>query len=265
MAFISVPLTRIRLKFHLAGEGARLYGSNIPYAFFLGAEWSEIAETYYIPNPTISPNNEVVDVNGFGNSLFFKFPAGTNLGGGIQAFMSSATSATYGEIKIAQSSIYSNYSSPYVNNCATFEPRSLAGVTSFGAGGVGRNDIWWDYENYYPGGFELVVNSKSAGYYRGISDQCGITPGITTCRVNGNGPDGTNTTTYFEDGGTVGNLSIFIPWKDILAVTAIFVYFVAGDPGGGTPPPPPPPPPPAEPPPPPPGPPPAKPPAGGTQ
>jgi hypothetical protein len=71
------------------------------------------------------------------------------------------------------------------------------------------------------------VNSKSSGRYRGISDQCGITPGVSTCFVNGNGPDGTSGTTYFEDGGSVGDLSVFIPWKDILAVEAIFVYFIS--------------------------------------
>jgi hypothetical protein len=144
--------------------------------------------------------------------------------------MSDSTSTTYGEIKVPNSPFHSNYTSIYVSSCGSFNPRSLAGVTDpggTGLGGAGRFDIWWDFENYYPGGFELVVNSKSSGRYRGISDQCGITPGVSTCFVNGNGPDGTSSTTYFDDAGSVTDLSIFIPWKDILAVEAIFVYFIA--------------------------------------
>jgi hypothetical protein len=231
MAIVSVPTARVRLAFHLCGTGAVLSGSATPYAFFpREIRWPNVAEEQYIPNPTTSPTDETVFVDGFGNSLFFNFPTGTNLGGGIQAFMGDATSATYGEIKVPNSSIHDNYTSIYASNCSTFNPRSLAGTVDplgTGLGGAGRSDIWWDFENYYPGGFELIVNSKSSGRYRGISDQCGITPGVSTCFVNGNGPDGTSSTNYFEEAGSVGDLSIFIPWKDILAVEAIFVYFIS--------------------------------------
>lgn len=227
MAIISVPTARVALGFHLCGTGAVLSGSSTPYAFFpIEIRWPNVAENQYIPNPS----TENVFVNGFGDSLFFNFPTGSNLGGGIQAFMSDSTSTTYGEVKIPNSTIHNNYTSIYVSNCGSFNPRSLAGVTDpggTGLGGAGRFDIWWDFQTNYPGGFELVVNSKSSGRYRGISDQCGITPGVSTCFVNGNGPDGTSGTTYFEDGGSVGDLSVFIPWKDILAVEAIFVYFIS--------------------------------------
>ena len=228
MAIVSVPTTRVRLAFHLCGTGAVLSGSASPYAFFpLETRWPNVAENQYIPNPS----TENVFVDGFGDSLFFNFPTGSNLGGGIQAFMSDSTSTTYGEIKVPNSPFHSNYTSIYVSSCGSFNPRSLAGVTdpgSTGLGGAGRSDIWWDFENYYSGGFELVVNSKSSGRYRGISDQCGLSStNPTDYRINLHGPDGTTGTTYFDDAGSVTNLSIFIPWKDILAVEAIFVYFVA--------------------------------------
>jgi hypothetical protein len=235
MAIISVPTARVALGFHLCGTGAVLSGSVSPYAFFpLEVRWPNVAENQYIPNPS----TENVFVDGFGDSLFFNFPTGSNLGGGIQAFMSDSTSAAFGEVKIPNSTIHNNYTSIYVSSCGSFNPRSLAGVTDIGAtglGGAGRFDIWWDFESNYPGGFELIVNSKvfgsNSGAYLGISDQCGITPGISTCFVNGNGPDGTNTTTYFNDStAPVTDLSILIPWKDILAVEAIFIYFVSGDP-----------------------------------
>jgi hypothetical protein len=233
MAIISVPTSRVALGFHLCGQGAVLSGSSTPYAFFADAEWPQIAENFYIPDPTVFPNDQTIGVAGFGNSLFFNFPTGSNLGGGIQAFMGDATSFTYGEIKIPDSRAgYAIYSSPYVNDCGTFEPRSLTGVTSFGLGGVGRFDIWWDPENNYPGGFELIVNSKSSGKYRGISDQClASSTNPLDYSINGNGTDGnpiTNFNTYFVDGGgAVTDLVITIPWKDILAVEAIFVYFIS--------------------------------------
>lgn len=238
MAIISVPTARVALAFHLAGGGAVLSGSASPYAFFLvplAAEWPGIT-TQYIPDPLVSPNDVRVDVDGFGNSLFFNFPTGSNLGGGIQAFMANEASSNFGEAKVDTSRIDNAYMSIYVSNCGTFNPRSLAGTANNPSGrrGSGGFDIWWDFENNYPGGFELTVNSKvfggRIGHYVGISDQCGIIPGVTTCFINGNGPDGTPSSTYFVDGGgSVTDLVVTIPWKDILAVEAIFVHFVQGD------------------------------------
>jgi hypothetical protein len=238
MAIVSVPTGRVALSFHLAGGGAVLSGSTSPYAFFLvplAAEWPGIT-TQYIPDPLVSPNDVRVDVDGFGNSLFFNFPTGSNLGGGIQAFMANLESSNYGEAKVDASRIDNAYMSIYVSNCGTFNPRSLAGTANNPSGrrGSGGFDIWWDFENNYPGGFELTVNSKvfggRIGHYRGITDQCGVAPSILNCRINGNGPDGTPSTTYFDDGGSATDRVVTIPWKDILAVEAIFVHFVEGDP-----------------------------------
>lgn len=243
MAIVTVPTSFVALGFHLSGQGAVLSGSATPYAFFGDVVWPDIAAIQYNPDPTNSPNDQTVGIDGFGNSLFFTFPTGSNLGGGIQAFMADLEASNYGEIKIpnARRSAHTNYTSPYVSNCGTFNPRNLSGVVSFGDGGVGRFEIYWDYETYYPSGFELVVNSKvfggKIGFYRGVSDVCGLTGTQLTLaenfKINGNGPDGTPVTSlnsYINDGGAQTDLSIFIPWKDILAVEAIFVYFIEGDP-----------------------------------
>ena len=240
MSAITIPTSRIQLKHHLSGQGAVLPGTSTPYAFFpIEIRWPSIAENQYIPDLTqFSANDQTQDVSGFGNSLFFDFETNIGLAGGIQAFMVNSLAYTYGEIKIPRSKIHNNYTSIYVSNCGTFNPRSLAGVSgnANSLGGCGRFDIYWDYLNNYSSGFEIVVNSKSSGRYRGISDQCGVTPTIENCSINGNGPDGTpvnSLNTYFSDGGTVGDLTVTIPWNDINNVRAIFVHFIEADSGGG--------------------------------
>lgn len=236
MSVITIPTSKIALGNHLSGQGAVLPTSSTPYAFFpIEIRWPNIAENQYIPDLTqFSANDQTQDVSGFGNSLFFDFETNIGLAGGIQAFMVDSLAYTYGEIKIPRSKIHNNYTSIYVSNCGSFNPRSLAGVLgNDGLGGCGRFDIYWDYSNNYSSGFEIVVNSKSSGRYRGISDQCGVAPTIENCRINGNGPDGTSSTTYFEDGGSVSDLTITIPWNDINNVQAIFVHFIEADSGGG--------------------------------
>jgi hypothetical protein len=246
MAIITIPTSRVALGFHLCGQGAVLSGSipPSPYAFFSDVIWPGVAEVQYNPDPSfLASNDQTIDVSGFGNSLFFNFPTGSNLGGGIQAFMANLESYNYGEIKIsnARRTAHTNYTSPYVSNCGTFNPRNLNGVVSFGDGGVGRFEIYWDYETYYPGGFELTINSKvfggKIGFYRGVSEVCGLTGTDLNLdqnfKINGNGPDGTPVgafNTYRNDGAAQTDLVITIPWKDILAVEAIFVYFIEGDP-----------------------------------
>jgi hypothetical protein len=239
MSVITIPTSKIALGNHLSGTGAVLAGSSTPYAFFpIEIRWPNIAENQYIPDLTLGgSNDQTQNVSGFGDSLFFEFETNIGLAGGIQAFMANSLSFTYGEIKIPRSKIHNNYTSIYVSNCGTFNPRSLAGVlNNTGLGGCGRFDIYWDYLNNYSSGFEIVVNSKSSGRYRGISDQCGVSPSIENCSINGNGPDGTPVSsfnTYFSDGGTVSDLTITIPWNDINNVTAIFVHFIEADSGGG--------------------------------
>lgn len=239
MSVIRIPTSKIALGNNLAGTGAVLTSSLSPYAFFpIEIRWPNVAENQYIPDLTLGgSNDQTQNVSGFGDSLFFSFETNIELAGGIQAFMVDSLAYTYGEIKIPRSKIHSNYTSIYVSNCGSFNPRSLAGVLGNGGlGGCGRFDIYWDYLNNYSSGFEIVVNSKSSGRYRGISDQCGVAPTIENCSINGNGPDGTavnSFNTYFSDGGTVSDSTITIPWKDINNVQAIFVHFIEADGGGG--------------------------------
>lgn len=236
MSVIKIPTARIALGNNLSGTGAFLTSSLTPYAFFpIEIRWPNIAENQYIPDLTSGgSNDQTQNVSGFGNSLFFDFQTNIELAGGIQAFMVDSLAYTYGEIKIPRSKIHNNYTSIYVSNCGTFNPRSLAGVSDpdlTGLGGCGRYDIYWDYLNNYSSGFEIVVNSKSLGRYRGISDQCSVASSLTPedYSINGNGPDGTPVSsfnTYFSDGGSVSDLTITIPWKDINNVQAIFVHFI---------------------------------------
>lgn len=241
MSVITIPTAKIQLGRHLSGTGAVLAGSSTPYAFFpIEIRWPNIAENQYIPDLTLGgSNDQTQNVSGFGNSLFFDFETNIGLAGGIQAFMVNNLAYTYGEIKIPRSKIHNNYTSIYVSNCGSFNPRSLAGVLgNDGLGGCGRFDIYWDYLNNYSSGFEIVVNSKSSGRYRGISDQCSVASSTNPLdySINGNGPDGTPVSsfnTYFSDGGTVSDLTITIPWNDINNVSAIFVHFIEADSGGG--------------------------------
>jgi len=235
MSVITIPTSKIALGNHLSGTGAVLAGSSTPYAFFpIEIRWPNIAENQYIPDLTLGGSNDQTQfVDGFGTSLFFDFETNIGLAGGIQAFMVDSLAYTYGEIKIPRSKIHNNYTSIYVSNCGTFNPRSLGGVSgNFDAlGGCGRFDIYWDYLNNYSSGFEIVVNSKSLGRYRGISDQCSVAASTNPLdySINGNGPDGTPVSgfnNYFYDAGTVSDLTIPIPWNDINNVEAIFVHFI---------------------------------------
>jgi len=235
MSVITIPTSKIALGNHLSGRGAVLAGSSTPYAFFpIEIRWPNIAENQYIPDLTLGGSNDQTQfADGFGTSLFFDFETNIGLAGGIQAFMVNSLAYTYGEIKIPRSKIHNNYTSIYVSNCGTFNPRSLGGVSGYfdALGGCGRFDIYWDYLNNYSSGFEIVVNSKSLGRYRGISDQCSVAASTNPLdySINGNGPDGnpvSSFNTYFSDGGDVYDLTITIPWNDINSVQAIFVHFI---------------------------------------
>lgn len=209
MATIAVPTTRIRLGYHLCGTGAS------PSPFHMQQNriyrWPTVFENQYVPEPT-SAERQLV--SSFGQSAFFDFAGGTNFAGGIMVRMSQ--NYTYGEVKIPDSQFHMGYGSPAYN----------ASV------GWGYWDIYWDYDTNYSSGFQIMVNSGTAGgAYRGISDSPSATPSISTMKINGHGPDGTSGTTYFDDGGSVTNLLIEIPWADINAVDNIYVYF-SDDPGG---------------------------------
>lgn len=207
MASRAVPTSRIRLGFHLCGQGVFEQVSGYQWPFiFSGNEFGTPGQ--YVPVPT---NAEKTFVSSFGQSAFFDFAAGTNFAGGIKVRMAQFP-YNYGEVKIPDSSYHDFYLSPAYNS-------NTSSV-------IGRYDIYWNYDTNYPGGFQIMVNSGTpSGFYRGISDVSNATPGITTMRINGHGPDGTVNTTYFDDGGSVGDLLIEIPWADINAVNNIYVYF----------------------------------------
>jgi len=207
MASIAVPTARIRLGLHLCGQGVFEQVSGFQWPFiFSGDEFGTPGQ--YVPVPT---NAEKTFVSSFGQSAFFDFAAGTNFAGGIKVRMAQFP-YNYGEVKIPDSSYHDFYLSPPYNSNTTSV--------------IGRFDIYWDYDTNYPAGFQIMVNSGTpSGFYRGISDVSNATPGTVSMRVNGHGPDGTSNTTYFDDGGSVGDLLIEIPWADINAVNNIYVYF----------------------------------------
>jgi len=212
MSSIAVPTERIRLGAHLCGNGVFEQVSGFQWPFiFSGNEFGTPGQ--YVPIPT---NAQKTAVSGFSDatrtySAFFDFAAGTNFAGGIKVRMAQFP-YNYGEVKIAGSGYHDVFLTPAYNSNTSSVPA--------------RYDIYWDYNNNYPAGFEITIRSGTpSGFYRGISDVSNATPGNLSMRVNGHGPDGTSNSTYFQDGGSIGETVIQIPWADINAVNNIYVYF----------------------------------------
>ena len=104
MASRAVPTSRIRLGFHLCGQGVFEQVSGFQWPFiFSGNEFGTPGQ--YVPVPT---NAEKTFVSSFGQSAFFDFAAGTNFAGGIKVRMAQFP-YNYGEVKIPDSSYHDFY------------------------------------------------------------------------------------------------------------------------------------------------------------